>query len=124
MKVLHERSKQQEMKISVEKVTKATFKFRNNICIKQPENECLEIWKSSRLNKYTVFPVHCIETWCVGWITHACIYDIGLHASRRFNTGNIRDVIPVKTNAGLPGNILVWVVSTPQRDDVDGCIYK
>lgn len=41
MKVLHERSKRQEMKISAEKVTKTTFKSENNICIKQPGNKCL-----------------------------------------------------------------------------------
>lgn len=33
------------MKISVERVTKVTFKFQNNICIKQPGNKCWEMWK-------------------------------------------------------------------------------
>lgn len=45
---------------------------------------------------------------------HTCIHGIGLHASGRFDTGNvrkdvkrIRSLIPVKTTAALPGNIVL-----------------
>lgn len=42
MKVLHERSKRRGMKISVEKVTKATFKFQLTFVLNNLETS---VWK-------------------------------------------------------------------------------